>query len=100
MDPIYNQLYKAGLVRNSADGWLAGVCAGIADKVGADANAVRLVTFLLMVLLPGSPVLLYAIAWLVMPDENWRPPLERGQQHPPVNPGTDSGPQDYIPPSR
>lgn len=100
MDPIYEQMYKVGLVRSTTDKWIGGVCGGIANKIGADAGAVRLVTFLVMVLVAGSPFLLYAVAWLLMPDDTWVPPIDRGPQYPNVDPGPNSGPQDYIPPNR
>ncbi len=45
---------------------IAGVCAGLAERFGWDANIVRLL-FLLSCLLPGPQFLIYLILWLIMP---------------------------------
>lgn len=93
MDKIYDALYKQGLVRSDSNKWIGGVCGGIARKFQADANAVRALTVAAMVLLPGSPLLLYPIAWILMPGEDYRPELPPGS-YPPVS----EGPQDSYPP--
>lgn len=50
-------------------GWLGGVCAGIAARLGVDPTLVRGVAVVIAVL--GGPVaLLYALAWFLLPDEN------------------------------
>ena len=51
--------------RSDEDRVIAGVCAGIAAKVGLDPVLVRLAVIVLTVTGPGAP--LYAVAWLVMP---------------------------------
>ncbi len=48
--------------RSSEEGVLAGVCAGIAQTLGVDANLVRLV-FALLALAGGAGVLLYLALW-------------------------------------
>ena len=45
---------------------IAGVCAGIADRYGWDANAVRLV-FVLSCLLPGPQFVVYLALWVLIP---------------------------------
>jgi phage shock protein PspC (stress-responsive transcriptional regulator) len=45
---------------------IAGVCAGIAERYGWDANVVRLL-FVLSCLLPGPQFVLYLILWWLMP---------------------------------
>jgi len=45
---------------------IAGVCGGIAEYLGIDATLVRIITLILMFAV-GSGVLLYLIAWFVMP---------------------------------
>lgn len=47
---------------------LAGVCAGLANRFGWDANLVRLL-FVLSFLLPGPQFLAYIIMWIVIPNE-------------------------------
>ena len=50
-------------------GWLGGVCAGLAERIGIDPILVRGVVVVLAVV--GAPVvLLYAIAWALLPDES------------------------------
>lgn len=50
-------------------GWIGGVCAGIAARLGIDALIVRGIVVVIAVL--GGPiVLLYAAAWLLLPDED------------------------------
>ena len=50
-------------------GWLGGVCAGIAERIGIDPLIVRGIVVVLAVV--GAPVaLLYAVAWFLLPDES------------------------------
>ena len=45
---------------------IAGVCAGLAQRFGWNANVVRLV-FLLSCLLPGPQFVIYLVLWLLIP---------------------------------
>ena len=45
---------------------IAGVCAGLAQRFGWNANVVRLV-FLLSYLLPGPQFVIYLVLWLLIP---------------------------------
>lgn len=56
------------LVRPRGDRIIAGVCSGLARRFGWNVTAVRLITVLSLVL-PGSQLLIYAICWLVIPNE-------------------------------
>jgi phage shock protein PspC (stress-responsive transcriptional regulator) len=47
---------------------IAGVCAGLAQRFGWSVTVVRLL-FLLSLVLPGSQVIVYAILWILMPNE-------------------------------
>lgn len=50
-------------------GWLGGVCAGVAERIGIDPLIVRGIVVVLAVV--GAPVaLLYAVAWFLLPDEH------------------------------
>ena len=58
------------LTRLSAEGRIAGVCAGLADYFQTDVALVRL-AWVILSILPGAiigGVLAYAIAWIVVPD--------------------------------
>jgi phage shock protein PspC (stress-responsive transcriptional regulator) len=45
---------------------IAGVCAGLAERFGWNANVVRLL-FLLSCLLPGPQFVIYLVLWVLMP---------------------------------
>ena len=45
---------------------IAGVCAGLAQRFGWNANVVRLL-FLLSCLLPGPQFVIYLVLWVMMP---------------------------------
>ncbi len=56
-----------GLGVQRQNGWLGGVCGGIAARIGLDPLLVRGIAVVLAVV--GAPVvLLYAIAWFLLPD--------------------------------
>jgi phage shock protein PspC (stress-responsive transcriptional regulator) len=73
-----------GVVR--ADGWLGGVCAGIAYRLGIDPLIVRGIVVVAGIL--GVPVLLlYAAAWALLPDRDGNIHLQRlfeGDFEPPM----------------
>ena len=57
---------KPRLRRDRAGGWIAGVCAGIARRIGADPALVRL-AFVITTAAGGLGVAIYLLAWLVLP---------------------------------
>jgi phage shock protein C len=67
------------LVRPRADRKIAGVCAGFAEYFDLDVTLVRLV-WLFIVLVGGTGLLAYVIAWIVMPEEPLRLPVPVGAQ--------------------
>ena len=48
---------------------LAGVCAGIGQFFGIDANLIRIAFALLTLLSAGAAALVYLVAWVVVPEE-------------------------------
>ena len=54
------------LTLSVTDKKLAGVCGGLAEYFGVDATLVRLIAVVLT-LLGGSGLLIYGIAWIIMP---------------------------------
>ena len=48
---------------------IAGVCAGIADRLGLSRFLVRLI-FVVSIVLPGPQVLVYVLLWLLSPNED------------------------------
>jgi phage shock protein PspC (stress-responsive transcriptional regulator)/predicted membrane protein len=59
------------LVRRRDDKIIAGVCGGIADHFGIDVTLVRVVTVVLT-FFGGAGLLLYGIAWAMVPEEGSR----------------------------
>lgn len=55
------------LVRTTDDKWIGGVCGGLARYLGVDPTVVRLAFVVLTVLGLGSMILVYLVAWLLMP---------------------------------
>ena len=56
------------LYRKSEGRIVAGVCTGLADYLGIDVTLVRL-GFAALTIFGGAGILLYLIAWLVVPQE-------------------------------
>ena len=48
---------------------IAGVCAGVGQFFGIDANLVRIVFAVLTVFSAGAAALVYLVAWVVVPEE-------------------------------
>jgi phage shock protein C len=69
--PHHHPMYPGPrrLVRSRDDRWVAGVCGGVADYAGIDANLVRLLVVLGTVLGFGSLLLVYVVAWVLMPQD-------------------------------
>ena len=60
---------RTQLVRSRQDRVVGGVCGGFAAFTGIDATLIRVLLVAATVFGLGSPVLLYAAAWLLMPSE-------------------------------
>lgn len=57
------------LRRSSTDKMIAGVCGGWAELLGIDAAILRILLVAATVLGIGTPVLIYAICWILMPQD-------------------------------
>jgi phage shock protein PspC (stress-responsive transcriptional regulator) len=57
------------LYRPRDDRMIAGVCSGIARRFNIEPTIVRIL-FVASLFLPGPQILIYAAAWLLMPDES------------------------------
>lgn len=62
---IHRSMAKAGWVRGD-NSWLAGVCAGLAPKLGLSVRDVRLLCVVLA-LIPGNWFFGYLALWICMP---------------------------------
>ena len=67
-----NEPHHRRLTRNSVDGKLGGVCAGIGDYLGWDHTMVRILTILLIIF-TGVPLIAYFILWVAMPKDTRAP---------------------------
>ena len=70
----YPPLSPPPLTRRDEHKVLAGVCSGVAYRLGVDPNVVRVITVVLS-LFGGAGVLLYALGWLLLPEAAGRPSL-------------------------
>ncbi len=66
---IHDNLTRDGLVRPLDGRILAGVCAGLGRRFGLEPWPARLLFVLVLMVVPGSQLLVYPILWIVMPSE-------------------------------
>jgi phage shock protein C len=69
MNDIQQSLAQHGLVRPREDRVLAGVCAGLGRRFGIAPWTARLLFLLLLMVVPGSQILVYPLLWILMPSE-------------------------------
>ena len=68
MESIHSTFRQAGLVRPHEGRILGGVCAGLGRRFGLDPWSARLVFVLVLLIVPGSQILIYPLLWILMPD--------------------------------
>lgn len=73
MDQVRETFARAGLSRPQTGRWLAGVCTGLAARLGVDPWIPRL-AFVLLTVMGGSSLLVYAVLWFCMPPQGWIAP--------------------------
>jgi phage shock protein C len=78
---IHDNLTRNGLVRPVDGRVLGGVCAGLGRRFGLEPWPARLLFILVLMVLPGSQLLIYPILWILMPSEVRYAPYP-GQQAP------------------
>jgi phage shock protein PspC (stress-responsive transcriptional regulator) len=83
MNNIHNTFRQEGLIRPREGRILGGVCAGLGRRFGIAPWPARLLFILILMVLPGSQLLIYPILWILMPSES-APPV-------PVNPAGPPG---------
>jgi phage shock protein C len=69
MNSIHENFQNQGLVRPREGRLLAGVVAGLGRRFGIDPWPARLLFVLVLLLIPGSQILVYPILWILMPAE-------------------------------
>lgn len=70
---IHESLYRQGWSRPQEGRVIAGVCAGVARRLGITPWGARVLVLVLLVALPGSPLILYPILWVLMPADRYVP---------------------------
>lgn len=73
MNDLQRSFANQGLVRPRDERVLAGVCAGLGRRFGVTPWVARLLFVLLLMLIPGSQLLVYPILWILMPAEESLP---------------------------
>jgi phage shock protein C len=73
MDTVHAALRQSGLVRPTEGRVLGGVCAGLGRRFGIDPWPARLLFALILLVVPGSQILIYPILWILMPSESAAP---------------------------
>lgn len=69
MNDIHDGFRRQGLVRPTDGRALGGVCAGLGRRFGIDPWPARLLFVLILMVIPGSQILIYPILWILMPSE-------------------------------
>lgn len=68
---FFDRVRRATPQRPRDGAWAGGVCAGLADRLGRHVGVVRALTIVLA-LFGGLGVLLYGLAWLILPAQSGR----------------------------
>jgi phage shock protein C len=69
MESIRAAFGREGLVRARDGRVLGGVASGLGRRFGIDPWPARLLFVLVLMLIPGSQLLVYPILWILMPEE-------------------------------
>ena len=69
MNDIHQSFAQQGLVRPTQGRVLGGVCAGLGRRFGIAPWPARILFILLLMVIPGSQILIYPILWILMPSE-------------------------------
>jgi len=60
---------REGLIRPRQGRLLGGVCAGLGRRFGLSPWTARILFVLILMLIPGSQILVYPLLWILMPSE-------------------------------
>ena len=69
MHNISQSFAQRGLLRPRQRRILGGVCAGVGQRFGIGPWLARLLFVVLLMVIPGSQLLVYPILWILMPSE-------------------------------
>jgi phage shock protein PspC (stress-responsive transcriptional regulator) len=69
MESVHAAFRREGLTRPRDGRVLGGVVAGLGRRLGIDPWPARLLFILVLMLIPGSQLLVYPILWVLMPSD-------------------------------
>ncbi len=69
MNDVRQSFAHQGLIRPQRERVLGGVCAGLGRRFGISPWTARLLFVLLLMVIPGSQILIYPVLWILMPSE-------------------------------
>lgn len=69
MNNISSSMARRGLYRPRQERVIGGVCAGLGKRFGIAPWPARLLFILILMIIPGSQILIYPILWILMPSE-------------------------------
>jgi phage shock protein PspC (stress-responsive transcriptional regulator) len=69
MNDIHQTFARQGLIRPREGRVLGGVLAGLGQRFGLEPWTARLLFVLVLMVLPGSQILIYPVLWVLMPSE-------------------------------
>ena len=69
METVHGTMRQHDLVRPAQGRVLGGVCAGLGRRFGIDPWPARLLFALVLLVIPGTQILVYPILWIIMPAE-------------------------------
>ncbi len=69
MNDIQENFARQGLLRPRDERVLGGVAAGLGRRFGLDPWPARILFVLVLMVIPGSQILVYPILWILMPSE-------------------------------
>ena len=70
MNDIHEGFARQGLIRPSDGRVLGGVVAGLGRRLGIAPWPARILFVLVLLVIPGSQILIYPILWILMPSES------------------------------
>ena len=70
MNDIHQTFAQQGLVRPRQERILGGVVAGLGRRFGIEPWPARILFLLILMLIPGSQILIYPVLWILMPSED------------------------------
>jgi len=86
VNEIHARFADQGLVRPRDGRVLGGVIAGLGRRFGIDPWPARLLFVLILLVIPGSQILIYPLLWILMPSEQTVTQTPQTPPAPPVPP--------------